>query len=393
MKRLVILLPALLALQVGVQPALAWTWPVDGPVLRLFSVADDPYEAGQHRGVDTAGDLGTPVRAPATGTVSFSGTVPDGGRAVTIQTADGYSVTLLHLGAIDVVRAESVAEGAPVGTVGWSGTAEHDRPYVHLGIRTTTDPNGYLDPLTLLPPRAQPGAEPAPEPTAEPEPGPAQAPKKFHGEPQAGRPAPHEVPDPAPSSVATAHLRAAREHVLDPRGLAPRRGPAPQEARSPVSIPSLRTALRGFEQPPELATPGDAERFTARNWLRVWVPLGLAVLAAAAVLVLRRQLRDAGAANGAAPVFLEVSPAPAKDAGSLGLREHDRFLPDGDLERILLAQAEPLPDLDGDDDSAELVEVPDDSGGRGACRPRSRSRRLSRPHRPRTSPFSAGAQA
>ena len=37
MKRLVILLPVLLALQVGVQPALAWTWPVDGPVLRPFN--------------------------------------------------------------------------------------------------------------------------------------------------------------------------------------------------------------------------------------------------------------------------------------------------------------------------------------------------------------------
>src|SRR5438046_2277999 len=49
MKRLVILLPVLLALQVGVQPALAWTWPVDGPALRPFILGADPYAAGPHR--------------------------------------------------------------------------------------------------------------------------------------------------------------------------------------------------------------------------------------------------------------------------------------------------------------------------------------------------------
>ena len=43
MKRLVMLLPVLLAFQVGVQPALAWTWPADGPVLRPFNLGGDPY--------------------------------------------------------------------------------------------------------------------------------------------------------------------------------------------------------------------------------------------------------------------------------------------------------------------------------------------------------------
>ena len=68
MKRVVILLPVLLALQVGVQPALAWTWPVDGPVLRPFTIANDPYGAGQHRGHDAGAQAGAPVRAPAAGT-------------------------------------------------------------------------------------------------------------------------------------------------------------------------------------------------------------------------------------------------------------------------------------------------------------------------------------
>lgn len=82
MKRLLVLLPALLAIQVGVSPALAWTWPVDGPVLQTFRLGADPYEGGQHRGIDVGAPAGTPVAAPAGGTVTFAGTVPGGGRAV-----------------------------------------------------------------------------------------------------------------------------------------------------------------------------------------------------------------------------------------------------------------------------------------------------------------------
>jgi hypothetical protein len=71
---------------------------------------------------------------------------------VTIETADGYSVTLTHLGSIAVAEGATVAEQDAVGTVGPSGTPEVDGPYVHLGIRVTADPNGYVDPLGLLPP-------------------------------------------------------------------------------------------------------------------------------------------------------------------------------------------------------------------------------------------------
>jgi hypothetical protein len=134
--------------------AYAWSWPVQGQVLRPFAFDEaHPYAAGQHRGVDIGADsAGETVVAPAAGTISFAGTVPTNGQSATIQTADGYSVTLTHLGSIGVAKGATVDEGDAIGTVGPSGTPEVDGPYVHLGIRVTADPNGYVDPLGLLPP-------------------------------------------------------------------------------------------------------------------------------------------------------------------------------------------------------------------------------------------------
>ena len=149
--RLVLLLIAFL---IWTPAAYAWSWPVQGPVLRPFSYdSAHPYASGQHRGIDIeAGSAGETVVAPAAGTVSFAGTVAANGESVTIQTSDGYSVTLTHLGSILVARGAAVGEGEAIGTAGPSGSAEVGGPYVHLGIRITADQNGYLDPLTLLPP-------------------------------------------------------------------------------------------------------------------------------------------------------------------------------------------------------------------------------------------------
>ena len=134
--------------------ARAWTWPVDGPVLRPFTFDHaHPYAADQHRGVDLGAPSGSPVLAPAQGIVSFAGTVPTGGKTVSIETPFGYTATLVHLGSIGIVRGARVEEGSVVGTVGPSGVVDLTEPYVYFGTRTTSDPQGYVDPLTLLPSR------------------------------------------------------------------------------------------------------------------------------------------------------------------------------------------------------------------------------------------------
>jgi len=399
MKRILALLPVLLALQVGVSPALAWTWPVDGPVLQPFTFdADNPYAGGQHRGIDIGAPSGTPVLAPATGTVSFAGTVPGGGLTLAVRTADGYSATLVHLGAINIARGAEVEEGAVVGSVGPSGEPELPEPYVHLGIRIAADPQGYVDPLSFLPVR---GGTP---PTDAPAPPDAGATGPAAEEPGSATPA----VDGGNASGRTT-TRVARAHSKNdiPAGkafdwrdghLAPRvEREAPYIVRGPVTGSPLPLEKRLAAPDRSLPLTVPSERAAVGrsssdrpNWVVPALVL-LALGAGAAGLTARRQLRDAGVAHGAAAVLPEPRGACAEDADRLRLGEEDHVLTDGDLERVLLAQAEAFPDLDRNHDAAEIVDVADDprrpGSPLGLCGHGPRG--CSRSHRRRPTPLSA----
>jgi hypothetical protein len=367
MKRLAILLPALLALQVGVQPALAWTWPVDGPVLQTFYVDANPYAGGQHRGIDVGAPVGTAVLAPTAGKVSFAGSVASNGPTVTIQTADGFSVTLVQLGAIGVSKGANVAEGVPVGTVGRSRDAEIGEPHVHLGIRRTSDPNGYLDPLGFLParPSSQPASEPEPVPAPKPAPAPA-----------AGDPAPPSSLAKKPSPARRTHARPSPKTVNRPdlSSLPRTRGRVHADVSrgrldwSPIrgTRLELQPSASAPVQPVTKALAPSPERPSPIPILFAVIPLAAAL--AAGLAVLRRQLLDAQAANGAAPVLLQGIVASAEDAHGLRLGEENRLVLDGDLEGILFSETEALADLDGDHDPAELVYVADDPRSRHSSR-------------------------
>jgi Peptidase family M23 len=408
MKRLVALLPVLIAFQAGAPPALAWTWPVDGPVLRPFALGDDPYVAGQHRGIDVAAARGSPVRAPTAGTVSFAGTVPGGGRTVTLLTEDGYAVTLLHLGGIGVPRGAPVAEGSAVGTVGPSGDPEHPQGYVHLGVRVAEDPNAYLDPLAFLPAR-EVATPPAPDPPGEPEPREAPAPAPAPVPAPAPGPASEPPATPAvPAAAAAGHAAPAVEtSSRGHRSAAPEAGaataPSSRAARRPSAgapAPSRvvaaaaeegagppvppRTARRSFELAAvPAASPAAAPPRPAGGARAVPVeeepglPLGsaaaaggLAALVALAVALFRLRLGQFGharPADAAAPVLADAARRSAEDARRLGPAEDDRLVPHRDLQWVSLSKSEALADLDRDDDPAQLVEVPDDARRRPAA--------------------------
>ena len=104
MRRLGVLIVCVLVLPTAV--ARAWTWPVDGPVLRPFAFdSAHPYDGGQHRGIDIGAPSGAPVRSPADGLVAFAGTVPNGGKT------DGY-------GAGAALRFGGPPEAAKLGAAG-----------------------------------------------------------------------------------------------------------------------------------------------------------------------------------------------------------------------------------------------------------------------------------
>jgi hypothetical protein len=234
-RRLAILLFVFLA---WTPTAYAWSWPVQGPVVQPFAYDEaHPYAAGQHRGIDIGADAaGETVMAPAAGTVSFAGTVPTNGRSVTIETADGYSVTLTHLGSLAVAEGATVAEQAVVGTVGPSGTPEVDGPYVHLGIRVTADPNGYVDPLGLLPSQAASVATDSGSSTS----------RASSSAASAATPA-SKPASKAPQSPQVTTIRvSAHEHG---------RAQAPRAYSRPRRLSSRRPTVRHARPPLEAATP------------------------------------------------------------------------------------------------------------------------------------------
>jgi len=312
-RRLAVLLVLFL---VWTPAAYAWSWPVQGPMLHPF-VYDEahPYASGQHRGVDIGADTaGETVVAPAAGSVSFAGSVAANGRSVTIETADGYSVTLTHLGSIGVVKGATVAEGDAIGAVGPSGTPEVDGPYVHLGIRLTADPNGYIDPLSLLPSVPDSGSSQSGSTGVQPgSSGAASAPR-------AKKPA-----APAPASPTAARGRPDISSHERGRTSAPRSDAQPGrssqrptardthtslESRTPRSLPSEAPSAprRSIEQPVGLeagheprpsAYAGPSRREPSSPLPAFVCNWAAALFALGAVLIARRRRSDARAAAGA----------------------------------------------------------------------------------------------
>jgi hypothetical protein len=259
MRRMFVAAVVLTALAVA-PAAHSWSWPIDGPVLRAFALGNDPYAGGQHRGVDIGAELGAAVRAPVSGTVSFVGSVPGGGRVVTIQTADGYAVTLLQLGTISAMKGDEVAEGAVVGVVDESSDAVTAAPHVHLGVRVATDPNGYVDPLGLLPARpvvAAPAPAPVPVPAAAP-PAMAEPPPVDTSAPAAPPLEVTEVAAPAVSAVQQETSPVSDSHApANPHAANPSVGPSAAKRKSISQPPASSEARRSTtaSSPNSVATP------------------------------------------------------------------------------------------------------------------------------------------
>ena len=153
-----------LTLLASASPALgAWTWPLRGEVITPYLNGDDPYAAGQHRGVDIAGPVGAPVVAAAAGAVRFAGTAGSSGLTVSVRTEDGrLDLSYLHLSSLTVRAGQRVALGERIGAVGTTGRRSAVQPHLHFGVRDAGSAHGYHDPLAFLPPPGTPAATRAP---------------------------------------------------------------------------------------------------------------------------------------------------------------------------------------------------------------------------------------
>jgi hypothetical protein len=284
MRRLV---PIVLLLVLWVPSAQAWTWPVVGPVLQGFSFDPaHPYAAGQHRGIDVgAPGSGGPVLAPAAGVVSFAGTVPTSGKSVTIETSDGLSVTLTHLGSIGVSRDAAVVEGAVVGTVGPSGTPDFDGPYVHMGVRTASNPQGYLDPLAFLPVLGAPAPIQVPAAPVEPSATPAPAPMEPPVETAPAAAPPVSEPDPVAPPAAVAPAGAAPPTAVEPTPVvtappgetaSPAKSAAPVAAAPPAAAPQPATPAAPVQAHEQQREPEPVVREAPTGQALAAAPLGAA---------------------------------------------------------------------------------------------------------------------
>jgi len=120
-----------------------WRMPVAADELRPFAAPPTPWGAG-HRGADLGPlNVGSTIRAPAEGEISFAGVVVDR-PLLSIRHADGYlssfepAITTLEVG-------DRVSTGDSVGTLA-PGTGHCATPCLHWGVRRYGE---YINPLTL----------------------------------------------------------------------------------------------------------------------------------------------------------------------------------------------------------------------------------------------------
>jgi murein DD-endopeptidase MepM/ murein hydrolase activator NlpD len=105
-------------------------WPVLG---RITSKFGEPRPSGPHNGVDIAAPIGTPVRAPFTGVVTFTGYTERGGNTVVMELENGYRAGFAHLSRIDVATGDAVGKGVVIGAVGSTGTSTG--PHLHYTLK------------------------------------------------------------------------------------------------------------------------------------------------------------------------------------------------------------------------------------------------------------------
>src|SRR5262245_16036071 len=128
--------------------ALPSRWPVRGAVNSEFGNRPSPWTAGNtefHAGLDIKADRGTPVRAPAAGSVVHAGAATEYGTAVVLEHTDGVRTLYGHLSKVNVQPGQKVDRGMVIGFTG--NTGRSTGPHLHYEVLVkgqAVNPRAYL---------------------------------------------------------------------------------------------------------------------------------------------------------------------------------------------------------------------------------------------------------
>jgi murein DD-endopeptidase MepM/ murein hydrolase activator NlpD len=109
-------------------------FPVQGPIVGEFGLKRmrNGKAAGFHKGYDIKAKTGTPILAPAAGTVLMAATLKAHGKTVLVNHGQGVMTIYLHMSSMSVVPDQKVVKGQKLGAVGSTGLST--APHVHWGL-------------------------------------------------------------------------------------------------------------------------------------------------------------------------------------------------------------------------------------------------------------------
>jgi murein DD-endopeptidase MepM/ murein hydrolase activator NlpD len=127
----------------GDSGSVVFAWPGSGKVISSFGTAGN---GERNDGINIAMKLGAPIKAAASGTVSYSGdALKDYGNLLLIKHDGGYVTAYAHADRLVVQRGDFVAKGQVIAYAGRTGDVT--TPQLHFEIRHGTTP---VDPDSLL---------------------------------------------------------------------------------------------------------------------------------------------------------------------------------------------------------------------------------------------------